>query len=485
MRLFISIAFLIPTMAFSQNSTFDKALFDSYEQYKEQSLDRLRIKQVDILPLIEHIGMHKGFEVRLLGHSMESRPIQMISVGKGKVDIMLWSQMHGDEPTATMAIFDILNFLTDESSFAKEKKKLLKEVRLHFIPMLNPDGAEVYKRKNALDIDINRDALRLQTSEGRILKQVRDSLNADFGFNLHDQSVYYNVERTEKPATISYLAPAYDYEKSVNEVRGNAMKVIAYMNSIVQNYAPGQVGRYSDDFEPRAFGDNIQKWGTSAILIESGGYTNDPEKQFIRKLNYISILSSIFAISDGSYAKTDLAEYEKIPNNDRKLFDLKIENVTYTEKGVDYLLDLGIYNAPVSNFSPKGYHYQGQIYEIGDLSTYYGYQTVDAKGLNFEVGKVYTIDKLTLDSLRNFDFNSILSSGHTEIYLSEGVKGISYSEYPINISRFGIDLSKDLSIGMNATFVLKDGDEVRYVIVNGFIYDVKTQTSKIPNGIVR
>ncbi|GAH27551.1 unnamed protein product, partial [marine sediment metagenome] len=58
----------------------------------------------------------------------------------------------------------------------------------------------------------------------------------------------------------------------------------------IQKYAPGQVGRYNDDFEPRAFGDNIQKWGTSTILIESGGFQNDTEKQEIRKLNYVSIL---------------------------------------------------------------------------------------------------------------------------------------------------------------------------------------------------
>ena len=44
------------------------------------------------------------------------------------------------------------------------------------------------------------------------------------------------------------------------------------------------MGRYSDEFEPRAFGDNIQKWGTNTILIESGGIFGDEEKQYLRKL---------------------------------------------------------------------------------------------------------------------------------------------------------------------------------------------------------
>ncbi len=339
-----------------------------------------------------------------------------------------------------------------------------------------------------MDIDINRDALRLQTPEGRILKAVRDSLDADFGFNLHDQSVYYNAERTEKPATISYLAPAYNYKKDINDVRGNAMKVIAYMNDIIQNYAPGQVGRYNDDFEPRAFGDNIQKWGTSAILIESGGYANDPEKQFIRKLNYISILSSIFAISDGTYAKIDLAEYEKIPNNDRKLFDLKVENMTYSKDGVDYLIDLGIYTYPIDNELHTDYHYVGRISEIGDLSTYYGYNTLDAKGLRYEAGKVYEApDSLEYQELNQLDFNQLLSQGYTDMSVGEMPENLRFSAFPLNISRSGAAQGNEVGLGLNASFVLKEGDEVRYVIVNGFVFDARLTNiqNQIKNGVIR
>ena len=51
---------------------------------------------------------------------------------------------------------------------------ILSSLTLHFVPMLNPDGAERFQRRNAQGIDINRDALRLQTPEGRALKAVRD-----------------------------------------------------------------------------------------------------------------------------------------------------------------------------------------------------------------------------------------------------------------------------------------------------------------------
>lgn len=262
----------------SQKSDLTTNLYETYENYKEISLTKRRVKHHELQPLFVKHAANKAFIVKKVGASIEGRALNLISIGSGKTNVLLWSQMHGNEPTATQAIFDILNFLAS-NDFQEEKKEILENLTIHFLPMLNPDGAERFQRRNLLGVDINRDAVRLQSPESKTLKHVRDSLNADFGFNLHDQSAYYNAERTEKPATISYLAPAFNYEKNISEKRGNAMKIIVFMNNIIQKYAPGQVGRYNDDFEPRAFGDNIQKWGTSTILIESGGYTNDVENK--------------------------------------------------------------------------------------------------------------------------------------------------------------------------------------------------------------
>jgi len=177
---------LLPLMGYSQKQTLDQRLFESYDDYREVSIDKRRIKHQDIQPLIDTLKSIKGFEITKLGESIQERSISMISIGDGEIDVLLWSQMHGDEPTATAAIFDILNYF-------KEDKTILKNLRVHLIPMLNPDGAEVFSRRNAIGIDINRDALRRQSPESVLLKKVRDSLDADFGFNLHDQSKYYNA----------------------------------------------------------------------------------------------------------------------------------------------------------------------------------------------------------------------------------------------------------------------------------------------------
>ena len=72
--------------------------------------------------------------------------------------------------------------------------------------MLNPDGAEAYERVNGQGIDINRDALRLATPEGRILKRIRDEYNPMLGLNLHDQGRMTTVGDTGRLATTSVLA---------------------------------------------------------------------------------------------------------------------------------------------------------------------------------------------------------------------------------------------------------------------------------------
>ena len=461
--------------------TITSQLYETYETYKEPTLDKRRIKYHQLQPLLTKYRVDPQFTVKVVGESIEGRDLSLVSIGRGKTNVFLWSQMHGDEPTATQAIFDIFNFL-DSDDFKKEKKEIFDHLTLHFLPMLNPDGAERYQRRNALGVDINRDALRLQSPESQTLKRVRDSLNADFGFNLHDQSIYYNAERTEKPATISYLAPAYNYEKDINDTRANAMKVIVFMNEILQKYAPGQVGRYNDDFEPRAFGDNIQKWGTSTILIESGGYPNDVEKQEIRKLNYVSILSAIYTIANGNYTDIPLKDYEEIPENDRKLFDLKLVNATYELLGKRYQLDIGMNRLEVPIEDSNDFWYSSRIIDQGDLSTYYGYETFDASGYILKPGQVYPELVKSLSVSRKLFENplALLKKGYTYVRMDRiGAAQLS-NPVPIHLIGRTYEVPElNLEVGINPTFLLEKDGELVFAVVNGFLIDLNTGSKQL------
>lgn len=482
---YLYILFFLPLFPLAQGNLHNE-LFENYDQYRETSIEHRRFKHQDLQPIIDSIGKLKDFEVSLLGNSIQGRSISMISIGEGSVNVLLWSQMHGDEPTATAAIFDILNYL-------KTDKTLIQNLKVHFIPMLNPDGAETFSRRNAIGIDINRDALQLQSPESRILKRARDSLEADFGFNLHDQSKYNNPKSLPVPATVSFLAPAFNHEKDINQTRGDAMRVIVEMNAVIQRYAKGQVGRYSDEFEPRAFGDNLQKWGTSTILIESGGYQNDPEKQFIRKLNFVSILSALHTISTQKYTDAGLDDYLSIPRNDRKLFDLKIENLTFNYLGNDYTIDIGIRHYEIENKDHSDFYYKGRIVELGDLSTFHAYEMLNAQGFDFKLGETYPKILENFEAFKELDVASLLKQGYTSVTIQDLPKEIQFTPSPINIINLShISIPKNnsmpkppLSLGSDASFILLKNQQVVYAVINGFVYQINDKIDPVGNGIVK
>jgi hypothetical protein len=352
-------------------------LFEAYQNYKELSLTKRRFKHSDILPLIQNLP----FDNALAGQSFEKRDIYKIKLGEGKRKILLWSQMHGNEATAIMAIFDILNFLKpQDDEFQDFREAILSNLELHFVPMLNPDGAERFIRRTAQGIDMNRDAVALQCPESKILKGLVFDLKPEFSFNLHDQHIRYSAGISPEQATISFLATAYNQETEWNEVRTESRQVISAMNETLKEFIPNNIGRFSDEFEPRAFGDNIQKWGSSLILIESGGYKDDTEKQFIRKLNFVSILSAFEAILSNSYQKFTLEDYLQIPQNQKYLFDLKVVNAKVKLGEVDFEVDLGINLEEKNNITASEFTHKSVIEDMGDLSVFWGIQTLDAKG---------------------------------------------------------------------------------------------------------
>jgi hypothetical protein len=442
------------------------ALFPAHQRYIEKAITRQRFKQGQIAPLIQQLKT--PFSWKIAGTSVEGRNIYRVQYGTGPITVLLWSQMHGDEPTATMALLDIFNFLSKNDEFNPLRERLSKALTLVFVPMLNPDGAERFERRNALGIDLNRDALRLQSPESIILKNLRDELNAQWGFNLHDQSRYYSAGYQPKTAAVSFLAPAFNYAKEVNDVRGNAMRLIAGMNHILQQHIPGNVARYDDEFEPRAFGDNIQRWGTSTILIEAGALPGDPEKQSLRKIHFGLILYALDAIAQETYLANSLEAYEQIPFNKTTFHDLLIREAMLEKGGKNYVMDIAFRNSDNSS----------SISDMGDLSTFYGYQEIEAKGLKIVPGKVYPTVFADISAAKSIDALSLLRQGFTTLQLSKLPAGSS-AQRPFKLVSPGKSNAQSFKQGQNPTFVLTKQGIARWAIVNGVAFDLEKPTDKV------
>ena len=324
------------------------------------------------------------FRIEKIGQSLEGRAISDVTVGTGPFGVLLWSQMHGDEPTATAALFDVFEFLRAHREDAVVRR-ILSRLTLHVVPMLNPDGAERFQRRNLQSIDINRDALRLQTPEGQILKALRDRFRPAIGFNLHNQSWRTSVGDPPRPASISLLSVAYDKSRSENAGRKLTKKVCAIIRDALEPLASNQIGRYEDEFEVRAFGDNITLWGTPVVLIETGPWpSTEPDAALVR-LNFIAIVAALDALASGSVDKASAKRYETLPvNESREMYVLVRNGTVISGAGVPpFTADVGIVaNRRVRTVEGRRtLQVVTSIDDIGDLRTLGGLRTIDATGM--------------------------------------------------------------------------------------------------------
>lgn len=308
------------------------------------------------------------FTVEDAGMSIEGRVISLIRMGTGPRRVMLWSQMHGDEPTATLALLDILNGIVawrEESWFTA----MVRDASIVMIPMLNPDGAERRQRCNAAGIDINRDAHARSSPEAELLSAVHERFRPDFGLNLHDQQLR-SVGALPVPAALALLAPPPSANLKTTSTRLRAMRLAALLARILGPYADGYITRYEDAFESRAFGDTFQAAGTSTVLIESGHRKQDPEKAYSRKLNVIGILTALRSISNHSYDDTELDHYHRLPPNGRWMYDIVFRGVELRHPaGWNRTVDVGV------DFQKD--HATVIIKEIGDLHTHGGLEVIE------------------------------------------------------------------------------------------------------------
>ena len=254
---------------------------------------------------------HPELSVREVGRSVQGRPIRLVTLGTGDSRVLLWSQMHGDVPSATPALLDLARYLLSHRD-DPDVARVLDRLTLLLVPMLNPDGAEVYTRRNAQAIDVNRDALSLSTPEGQLLKRLRDEHRPVLGFNLHDQDRRRTVGDTGVLATVALLAVTGDAAQTLTPERQLARRACAAIADTLAPHVPGGLSRYDETWNPRSFGDNITAWGTPVVLIESGGVAPGVGLEELTRLNFVALGAVLVEFARDGLANRDPAAYDAL-----------------------------------------------------------------------------------------------------------------------------------------------------------------------------
>ncbi len=341
-----------------------------YISTKEKSIKGRYISREHIYPLLRNLST--TLRVNEIGRSVEGATIESIDFGSGKHKILMWSQMHGNESTTTKALFDLLNFIVSGSKLAED---ILTNCTIKIIPMLNPDGSAAYTRVNANAIDLNRDAQELSQPESRVLREIYNVFQPDFCFNLHDQRTMYNVGDSDKPATVSFLAPAMDEQRSISKTRGESMRLIAAMNKQLQELIPNQVGRYDDSFNANCVGDTFQMLGTPTILFEAGHYPADYEREKTREYLFISLLTALETIAKDKLDNFPQDDYFKIPENGKRFFDILVKNAHLLDSDFDMGVVLGILY--VEELVNGAIHFKPKLESVFGDGHFFGHQTLD------------------------------------------------------------------------------------------------------------
>ena len=381
MRQFLLIFLLIIVSLMNAYSQTAEKFAEIWEKEHISKIFPSDVRHTDLKSYLEQLKK-LGVKVDQVGLSNATREIYQMEWGKGPLKVFMWSQMHGDEPTATSALIDMFAFLQKNRN-KDWVKKIGETMTIRAVPMLNPDGAEIYQRRNLQDIDINRDAVDLKTPEARLLKQLRDDWNPAIGFNLHNQNALTTVGRTPNQATVSFLVVYGDEAKTTNFGHERNQRLTSAMVTSLQKFIPGHIGRYDDGWTPTAFGDNFSAWGTPAILIETGAL-NGKDEMFLVKLNFVAFLTAFQALVTGSERTQDPNVYVSLPSNTTGV----LANYIFRRAGIINLDDpLAVSVTPadiaaIVNRRRASFTAPVTIRSVGDLPLQRGIEEYDASGFN-------------------------------------------------------------------------------------------------------
>jgi hypothetical protein len=390
--------------------------WEEYVACRFVTMHPARLRHKDIVEALHklHDLRPAALQLQVIGNSYEGRAIYSVTMGSGPTRVLAWSQMHGNEPTHTAVLLDLIDLLQRDPQ-KQICQDILNECTLLMVPMLNPDGAERYIRRTAQDIDMNRDALHLATPEGRLLRQLVEEFKPQFAFNLHNQQAGTSVDG-KKVAAVSLLVPPIDEPDTQTEWTQQAKQVAGVFRNAVEPHCEGMISRYDADYMPRCFGEWIQQQKVSTITLEAGGWSSVDTGPLVQ-LHFVGFINALEAIANACYSSVDVSDYDRMPrSSDQYLFDVIVRDakVVPGQGHEHYVADLGINFTVREDRVPveRG----GRIDDFGDLCVTSGKTEYAGGDLLWTPGRIAYLSTITpLKLPTKADAAELLAQGVTTL----------------------------------------------------------------------
>ena len=223
-------AMAILALALSMPACADKARLTTHEEM---------ISRLASLEIVDSLFGSGRVRVTCIGRSVKGKDIPLVVVSDPGVPLdstkrlFIICRQHGDEPAPTEAMLNLIEdlaFASDEGA-----ADLLSKVSFFVVPMVNPDGADRYRRRNTNGADLNRNWLALDQPETRCVRAAIDAVAPDVLVDQHElgpgnnRSDFVETAGTASGASPEVVAESLQMQDLViGMLRTHDMEVVSY-----------------------------------------------------------------------------------------------------------------------------------------------------------------------------------------------------------------------------------------------------------------
>jgi hypothetical protein len=150
--------------------------------------------------------------------------------------------------------------------------------------------------------------------------------------------------------------------------------------------------------------------------------------------------------------------------------DLIINEMQVKVKGKWYPLDIAIRRRETENSA--GYFMSAAVEDLGDMQIFFGFETLDASGLQYLDGKVYAIPFESVKDISEEKAIELLRQGFMAVKVKTG-ESRQVHPLPILVLKTTEKYSSGWTTGAATNFFLAKDGKPRYAIVNGYLIDLE------------